>query len=93
MHFSTFWKINKAGKKVRRSTGKANIPNIRWLVLGLPDPRLAKLTPSIETIRSEVSSLSGRGLGQGVRSRATGQYIQGTESGRNSRNRVRTTQQ
>lgn len=90
MRFSPFWKVNKAGKAVRRSTGK---PRIRWALLGLSDPRLAKLTPSIETIRSEASSLAGRGLGQRVRSRATGQNIQGPESGRNSRNRVRTTQQ
>jgi len=90
MHFSTFWKVNKAGKKVRRSTGK---PNIRWALLGLPDPRLAKLTSSIESIRSEVSSLAGRGMGQGVRARAAGQNIEGREGGRYSRNRVRTTQQ
>ena len=90
MHFSTFWKVNKAGKKVRRSAGK---PIIRWALLGLPDPRLAKLTTSIESIRSEASSLAGRGLGQGVRSRAASQNIEGRESGRNSRNRVRTTQQ
>ena len=89
MHFSTFWKVNKAGKKVRRSTGKLNIP---WALLGLPDPRLAKLTTSIESIRSEVSSLAGRGLGRGVRSRAAGQNIEERESGRNSRNRVRSTQ-
>ena len=88
MHFSTFWKVNRSGKKVRRSTGK---PNIRWTLLGLPDPRPATLPPSIDTIRSEVSSLAGQGLGQGVRARAASQNIQGPENGRNSRNRVQTT--
>jgi len=90
MRVITFLKVNKAGKTVRRSTGK---PKIRWALLGLPAPRLAKLTPSIDTIRREVSSLAGRGVGQGVRARATAQTIQGPESGRNSRNRARTTHQ
>ncbi|HKC93624.1 MAG TPA: hypothetical protein VKB81_06340 [Nitrospira sp.] len=90
MRVITFLKVNKSRKKVRRSTGK---PKIRWTLLGLPASRPAKLTPSIDTIRREVSSLASRGLGKGVRAGATGQNIQEPESGGNSRNRVRTAQQ
>ena len=74
MRVITFLKINKAGRTVRRSVGK---PKIRWALLGLPAPRPVTVPPSIDTIRSEVSSLASRGLGQGVRSRATGQDSQG----------------
>ena len=67
MRVITFLKVNKSRKKVRRSTGK---PKIRWTLLGLPAPRPASVPPSIDTIRSEVSSLASRGLGQGVRARS-----------------------
>lgn len=80
MRVITFLKINKAGRAVKRSVGKQK--KIRLALLGLPAPRPAKLTTSIDMIRSEVTSLASRGLGQGVRARATGEDMQGRDQTR-----------
>ncbi len=68
MGISTAWKSTKAGKKKTRPAYK---PKIRWELLGLSDPEATESTPSIESIRKEVSSLASRGFGQGTRSRST----------------------
>ena len=79
MGISTIWKSSKAGKKKTRPAYK---PKIRWELLGLSDPEATESTPSIESIRKEVSSLASRGFGQGTRSRSTVQETSGRKGTR-----------
>lgn len=68
----------KMAMKIRRTSK----PKIRWDVLGLSDPGLEESSTSIKTIRTQVSFLASRGLGQETTIRSTAQEAKGRGRGR-----------
>ncbi len=66
MKITSNWTGNR--KPVRPKSVRQK-PKIRWQSLGLTDPREACPPPSMEEIRRQAVTLSGRGLSQGARSR------------------------
>jgi hypothetical protein len=86
MKLSTGWRADKTRKNRARATRK---PKIRWEVLGLPSPLDTSLTPSMEDIRRQVSSMASRGFGQGTRSRTAEREAKITNHASDSNNKRR----